>query len=84
MSNLLLFDIGNSRLKWSCVESDRNPNERQKKLWSYSGAIDTKLLDSEEHRTELAHYIKVLSHSPSELVFAVWLQNPITSHSKIC
>jgi len=67
MSNLLLFDIGNSRLKWSCVESDRNPNERQKKLWSYSGAIDTKLLDSEEHRTELAHYIKSTIPRPERI-----------------
>ena len=67
MSNLLLFDIGNSRLKWSCVESDRNPNERQKKLWSYSGAIDTKLLDSEEHRTELAHYIKSTIPQPERI-----------------
>jgi len=58
MSNLLLFDIGNSRLKWSCVENDRDPSERQKKVWAYSGAIDTKLLDSEVHRAELAHYIK--------------------------
>ena len=32
MSNLLLFDIGNSRLKWSCVENDREPSERQKKV----------------------------------------------------
>jgi len=67
MSNLLLFDIGNSRLKWSCVENDRDPSERQKKVWAYSGAIDTKLIDSEVHRAELAHYIKSTIPQPERI-----------------
>jgi type III pantothenate kinase len=57
MSLYLLFDIGNTRLKWAAVESDQNPIDRNKKVWLYSGAIDTKLLASPEHSAELAHYI---------------------------
>ena len=57
MSLYLLFDIGNTRLKWSAVESQQNPIDRNKKLWLYSGAIDTQLLLSPEHCAELAHYI---------------------------
>ncbi|NCV77645.1 MAG: type III pantothenate kinase, partial [Burkholderiaceae bacterium] len=50
MSSFLLIDIGNSRLKWASVDGKRNPIERDKKLWDHSGAIDTKLLGSKEHR----------------------------------
>jgi type III pantothenate kinase len=57
MSLYLLFDVGNTRLKWAAVESHQNPIDRNKKLWLYSGAIDTQLLLSPEHCAELAHYI---------------------------
>jgi type III pantothenate kinase len=57
MSLYLLFDIGNTRLKWSVVESHQNPIDRNKKVWLHSGAIDTKLLLSPDHCAELAHYI---------------------------
>lgn len=57
MSLYLLFDIGNTRLKWVVVDSHQNPIDRNKKLWLHSGAIDTKLLHSPEHCEELAHYI---------------------------
>lgn len=65
MSDLLLFDIGNTRLKWSSVDSHRDPSDRQKKLWNYSGAIDTALLDSKEHRAELAHYLQSTIPKPA-------------------
>lgn len=67
MSSFLLIDIGNSRLKWASVDSKRNPVERDKKLWDHSGAIDTKLLDSKEHRDELAHYILNTIPTPSAI-----------------
>jgi type III pantothenate kinase len=57
MSLYLLFDVGNTRLKWAAVESEQSPIDRNKKLWLYSGAIDTQLLLSPEYCTELAHYI---------------------------
>lgn len=69
MSDILLFDIGNSRLKWACVGAHRDPSERQKKLWDYSGAIDLKLLDANEYRAELAHYIK--STIPQPIVIGI-------------
>lgn len=53
----LLFDIGNSRLKWAMLDMARNPDELDKKIWEYSGVIDTKLLGSELHRKELSHYL---------------------------
>ncbi|BEI34397.1 type III pantothenate kinase [Polynucleobacter sp. HIN5] len=67
MSSFLLIDIGNSRLKWASVDSKRNPVERDKKLWNHSGAIDTKLLGSKEHRDELAHYILNTIPTPSAI-----------------
>jgi type III pantothenate kinase len=67
MSTFLLVDIGNSRLKWACVDRERNPDERHKKLWDYSGAIDTKLLESKEHCAELAHYIKNTIPKPTAI-----------------
>ena len=57
MSLYLLFDIGNTRMKWAAVESTQNPSDRQKKLWAYSGSVSSKSLESAEHRTELADYI---------------------------
>lgn len=67
MSSFLLIDIGNSRLKWASVDGKRNPIERDKKLWDHSGAIDTKLLGSKEHRDELAHYIFNTIPAPSAI-----------------
>ncbi len=69
MSDILLFDIGNSRLKWACVGANHDPSERHKKIWDYSGAIDLRLLDSKEHRAELAHYIK--STIPKPVVIGI-------------
>ncbi len=57
MSLYLLFDVGNTRLKWAAVESTQQPSDRQKKLWAYSGSISSKSLASPEHRAELADYI---------------------------
>jgi len=57
VSLLLLFDLGNTRLKWAAVEQDSLPSERNKKVWAFSGTIDTKLLLSPEHGQELAQYI---------------------------
>nr|WP_255698762.1 MULTISPECIES: type III pantothenate kinase [unclassified Polynucleobacter] len=54
---MLLFDLGNTRLKWAAVEQDSLPSERNKKVWAFSGTIDTKLLLSPEHGQELAQYI---------------------------
>ena len=67
MSSFLLIDIGNSRLKWASVDGKRNPIERDKNLWDHSGAIDTKLLGSKEHRDELAHYIFNTIPAPSAI-----------------
>ena len=58
MSLHLLFDIGNTRLKWASVESsNHNPGDRSKNLWAYSGAIGTKLLLDPKYCSELAEYI---------------------------
>ncbi len=57
MSLYLLFDIGNTRLKWAAVDSAQNIADRQKKLWAYSGSINTRSLDSVELRAELSDYI---------------------------
>ena len=67
MSSFLLIDIGNSRLKWASVDAKRNPSERDKKLWDHSGAIDTKLLASKQHRDELAHYIQNTIPTPNAI-----------------
>ncbi len=67
MSTFLLIDIGNSRLKWACVDSHRTPGERYKKIWDFSGAIDTKLLGSSEHRDELTQYIKNTIPTPKAI-----------------
>ncbi|QWE16560.1 type III pantothenate kinase [Polynucleobacter sp. AP-Nino-20-G2] len=57
MSLYLLFDVGNTRLKWAAVESTQNIADRNKKLWAYSGSISSKSLESLELRAELSDYI---------------------------
>ncbi|MEY4059537.1 MAG: hypothetical protein RL551_784, partial [Pseudomonadota bacterium] len=42
MSLYLVFDLGNTRLKWAAVESTQNISDRNKKLWAYSGSISNK------------------------------------------
>ncbi len=70
MSLYLLFDIGNTRMKWAAVESTQNPSDRQKKLWAYSGSVSSKSLESAEHRTELADYIAKTLPKPDAIAFA--------------
>ncbi|OWF66648.1 type III pantothenate kinase [Polynucleobacter hirudinilacicola] len=69
MSLYLLFDIGNTRLKWAAVESTQQPSDRQKKLWAYSGSISSKSLASPEHRAELADYIAKTLPKPDAIGF---------------
>ena len=69
MSLYLLFDVGNTRLKWAAVESTQQPSDRQKKLWAYSGAISSKSLASPEHRAELADYIAKTLPKPNAIGF---------------
>ena len=57
MSLYLLFDVGNTRLKWAAVESTQNTADRNKKLWAYSGSISSKSLQIPELREELSLYI---------------------------
>ena len=70
MSLYLLFDVGNTRLKWAAVESTQQPSDRQKKLWSYSGSISSKSLASPEHRAELADYIAKTLPKPDVIGFS--------------
>ena len=70
MSLYLLFDIGNTRMKWAAVESTQNPSDRQKKLWAYSGSISSKSLASAAHRAELADYIAKTLPKPDAIAFA--------------
>jgi len=70
MSLYLLFDVGNTRLKWAAVESTQQPSDRQKKLWAYSGSISSKSLASPEHRAELADYIAKTLPKPDAIGFA--------------
>ena len=70
MSLYLLFDIGNTRMKWAAVESTQNPSDRQKKLWAYSGSVSSKSLASAEHRAELADYIAKTLPKPDAIAFA--------------
>lgn len=70
MSLYLLFDVGNTRLKWAAVESSQNPSDRQKKLWVYSGSISSKSLASPEHRAELADYISKTLPKPDAIGFS--------------
>ncbi|HAT39554.1 type III pantothenate kinase [Polynucleobacter necessarius] len=69
MSLYLFFDVGNTRLKWAAVESNQNPSTQQKKLWAYSGSINSKSLQSEEHRSELADYISKTLPKPTAIGF---------------
>ena len=69
MSLYLLFDVGNTRLKWAAVESTQQPSDRQKKLWAYSGSISSKSLASPEHRSELADYIAKTLPKPDAIGF---------------
>jgi type III pantothenate kinase len=70
MSLYLLFDVGNTRLKWAAVESTQQPADRQKKLWAYSGSISSKSLASPEHRAELADYIAKTLPKPDVIGFS--------------
>jgi len=70
MSLYLLFDVGNTRLKWAAVESSQKPSDRQKKLWAYSGSISSKSLASPEHRAELADYIAKTLPIPDVIGFS--------------
>ena len=69
MSLYLLFDVGNTRLKWAAVESTRHPSDRQKKLWAYSGSISSNALQSAEARGELADYIAKTLPKPDAIAF---------------
>lgn len=70
MSLYLLFDVGNTRLKWAAVESSQQPSERQKKLWAYSGSISSKSLESPELRAELSDYISKTLPKPDAIGFS--------------
>lgn len=70
MSLYLLFDVGNTRLKWAAVESTQEPSDRQKKLWAYSGSISSKSLVSPEHRAELSDYISKTLPKPDAIGFS--------------
>lgn len=70
MSMYLLFDVGNTRLKWAAVESSQHPSDQQKKLWPYSGSINTQSLQSPEHRQELADYISKTLPKPDVIGFS--------------
>ncbi len=70
MSLYLIFDVGNTRLKWAAVESTQTPSDRNKKLWAYSGSIGSKSLQSSEHRAELADYIEKTMPKPDAIGFA--------------
>ena len=70
MSLYLLFDVGNTRLKWAAVESIQKPSERQKKLWAYSGSINSKSLASPEIRAELSDYISKTLPKPDAIGFS--------------
>ncbi len=70
MSLYLLFDVGNTRLKWAAVESIQKPSDRQKKLWAYSGSISSKSLASSEHRAELSDYISKTLPKPDAIGFS--------------
>jgi type III pantothenate kinase len=69
MSLYLLFDVGNTRLKWVAVESTQQPSDQQKKQWAYSGSISSKSLASPEHRSELADYIAKTLPEPAAIAF---------------
>ena len=70
MSLYLIFDVGNTRLKWVAVDSSKQPTDQQKKLWDYSGSISTQSLHSPEHRVELADYISKTLPKPDAIAFS--------------
>ena len=70
MSLYLIFDVGNTRLKWAAVDSSKQPSDQQKKLWDYSGSISTQSLKSKEHRAELADYISKTLPKPDAIAFS--------------
>jgi type III pantothenate kinase len=70
MSLYLVFDVGNTRLKWAAVDSIKQPSDQQKKLWDYSGSINTQSLQSPEHRNELADYISKTLPKPDAIAFS--------------
>ncbi len=70
MSLYLLFDVGNTRLKWAAVESTQLPSDRQKNMWVYSGSISSKSLKSIDHRLELADYIAKTLPKPDAIAFS--------------
>lgn len=69
MSLYLVFDIGNTRLKWAAVESMQNIADRNKKLWAYSGSISNKSFQSKELRIELSDYISKTLPKPDAIGF---------------
>jgi len=69
MSLYLVFDLGNTRLKWAAVESTQNIADRNKKLWAYSGSIGTKSFQSAELRAELSDYISKTLPKPDAIAF---------------
>ena len=69
MSLYLLFDVGNTRLKWAAVESTQNTADRNKKLWAYSGSISSKSLQIPELREELSLYISNTLPKPDAIGF---------------
>lgn len=69
MSLYLLFDVGNTRLKWAAVESTQNTADRNKKIWAYSGSINTNSLQSPELRAELSDYISKTLPKPDVIGF---------------
>jgi type III pantothenate kinase len=69
MSLYLVFDLGNTRLKWAAVESTQNTSDRNKKLWAYSGSISNKSFQSYELRAELSDYISKTLPKPDAIGF---------------
>jgi type III pantothenate kinase len=69
MSLYLVFDIGNTRLKWAAVESTQNIADRNKKLWAYSGSIGNQSFQSPELRAELSDYISKTMPKPDAIGF---------------
>jgi type III pantothenate kinase len=69
MSLYLVFDIGNTRLKWAAVESTQNTGDRNKKLWAYSGSISNKSFQSPELRAELSDYLSKTLPKPDAIGF---------------
>lgn len=69
MSLYLLFDVGNTRLKWAVVQANQNPSDRNKKLWAYSGSISSKSLQSTELRAELSDYMTKTLPKPDAIAF---------------